>query len=135
MKTRALSIALLLCAASLTGFAADVLSVRLVEASHDGTVVDRELTDVAPLLKRNMPFTSYRLVDARTVPLPAATVLEMRQKYTVGCDGAAADLKVTVARAGEELLRTTAALNPGKPLILGGFASDRGRILLILLLR
>jgi hypothetical protein len=33
------------------------------------------------------------------------------------------------------LLRTTAALEDGKPLILGGFPSAGGRIILILLVR
>lgn len=135
MKTNCLLLAVLFWTAALTGIAGDKLGLRLVEATNDNSGVAPQLADVAQLLQRNMPFTGYRLVDTKTLPLPAKGAVEMKLGFSVSCAGTPDSLAVTVMHKRDVLLRTTAALENGKPLILGGFPSAAGRIILILLVR
>lgn len=135
MTKSSLLLALLLWAAALTGLAGDKLGLRLVEATNDNSGVAPQLADVADLLKRNMPFTGYRLLDTKTLALPAKGAVEMKLGFSVRCTGEQNNLAVTVVQKRDVLLRTTAALEDGKPLILGGFPTTDGRIILILLVR
>ena len=135
MKRLGLLLGLVLCACAATGAAGEQLGLRLVEATNDNAGIAPGLADVADLLKRNMPFTGYRLVDSRSVPLPANGTTEMRLGFSVQCSGTQNSLAVTVMQKRNVLLRTNTALEDGKPLILGGFSGGGGRIFLILLVR
>ena len=121
---------------TLTGFAGDTLSIRLIEASNDGKGVAPELSDVEKLLKQNMPYSGYRLVDSKATPLPASATIDLAAGFKVKCSGKQNNLSVTVTQNKKESLRSTVELRDGKPLILGGFpGKGENRYILILLAR
>jgi hypothetical protein len=115
--------------------AADSLSLREVEASNDGSGVPAALQDVGKVLQSSVGFTGYRLLSSRTLPLPASGSVALQNGYTFKCSGPRENLEVLVTRGTEEILRTTASLRPGKPLVLGGFPGARGRVLLVLVVK
>ncbi len=112
------------------------LSVRLIEASNAEGGMDRALQDIAPLLRNNLPFKTYTLVDAQAVRLPSTgQALTLRGGYIVRCQGSLERLAVTVELNGRVLIQTEIALRPGAPMILGGFSGGRGKMLVVLVAR
>ena len=116
------------------GMAGEVVTIRLVEASNGGGGVAKELGDVASILKGQLPFNQYRLVDRNQCKLPAAKrSIKMARGYGLECQGEQDNFTVKVRHKKSEILQTTIALKDGKPLMLGGFPDDKGKLLLILL--
>ena len=113
--------------------AGELMTLRLVEASNAGEGVTAEVKDVASILAAQLPFNSYRLVDRAKCKLPANQVVSMSRGYTVQCIGVQDNLTINVRERKSEILQTTVALKDGKPLVLGGFPSNKGKLLLILL--
>ena len=113
--------------------AGDVVTLRLVEASNSGVGIPSELKDVGSILAAQLPFDSYRLVDRAKCNLPANQMISMARGYTVQCAGIQDNLTITVRERKSEILQTTVALKDGKPLMLGGFPSNKGKLLIILL--
>ena len=58
--------------------AGELLSVRLVEATNNGKSTDNELSDVASILSTQLSFDSYKVVDRKTLRLPAKQCFKMR---------------------------------------------------------
>jgi hypothetical protein len=116
-----------------TALAADTLSVRLVEATNDGTGIDGRLRDVAAAFG-DLSFNSYRLVDAADFSIPAGQTRGMGG-YEVTCAGERKALVITVKLGRRELLNTTVSLRANKPLVVGGFPSPRGRMILVFVAR
>ena len=129
-----LGLALVLLGAGTTR-AADAVAVRQVRADRESQAMDERLSDVAALLRANMPFSRYTLVASRTVALPAAPAVTLQAGYSLSCAGPRDNLEVHVRRGRSTVLRTTVSLGPGRPLILGGFPDGESVYLLILTLQ
>lgn len=128
--------ACLLLATAVRAAAGDTLSIRLVEATHEGQGIGRGLADVAQLLQENLPFKSFQLQADRSIGLPANGAVELSGGYTARCSGDAGNLKVSIVRKGQPgRIDSTVALRKGKPVILGGLPADGGKMIVILLLR
>jgi hypothetical protein len=106
---------------------ADTLTVRLVEAGNSGTGTSPALADVARLLKENMPFSSYVLVDSRQASVPGKGAVEIKGGYRVQYSGGGGGLTVVIQRDGKDLLRSTVALTASSPVVVGGFPSEKGK--------
>jgi hypothetical protein len=125
---------LLLLALTTTAWAASV-DVRMVEArteSGKAAAFPAELRDLQPLLG-NFAFNRYRLLGRSRIALPATgQPTSLSGGYQLTAQGGQGDLQVTITRGKEVLLRTNVRLSPGKPVIIGGFNADDGRILFVL---
>ena len=115
--------------------AGDILTLRLVEASNRGKGVGEGLGDVAPLLSNNLPFSSFKLVAAQSLPMPANGTVDMGYGFSARCTGRQSNLRVAVARRGRPVLQSTVELQTGMPLILGGFPTETGKMIVILVVR
>lgn len=111
---------------------AGIMSVRLVHATDAEVGIDPGLSDIAGILS-SLRFESFLLLDSDTVQLPAEDArIRMAQGYTLTCNGTQDDLAIEMNHNGRVLLKTTAMLRRGKPLILGGFPTREGKIILVL---
>lgn len=106
------------------------LSIRLVRAGQGGEV-DPGLRDVAALMKGNLAFSSFKLLESASVGLPASGSVRMGQ-YKVALSGPAAALDIHVTRGGSSVIKTRAVLRGGSPLVLGGIPSREGTLLFVL---
>ena len=114
---------------------ADALTIRLVEASNSGRGVGDGLRDVAGLLRNNMPFSSYVLLDTRQAAVPGNGIVTMQGGYRVEYSGGPGSLTVTIQRGGKVLLRSTVALTSVSPVVVGGFPSGNGKAIFVFTLR
>jgi hypothetical protein len=126
------SLALCVCAVSAE---AAGLSVRLVEAHNDSAAVAGGLRDVSGTLRKNLPYTGFDLLSSRSLPLPANGSASLSHGFSVQCTGPQSGLKAVIKRNGKQMLSTTLNLRSNTPVILGGFTSSRGRILVLLVAR
>ncbi len=133
MKLLMLAVLLVFVGGLVSASAGDKLSLRLVEASQDEVETDSRLDDIKELLTKNLPFRSFKLLDSKSMAVPANNTFTMSGGYEVSCKGAQSGLEVRVVRRREELVRTTVTLKDRTPLVIAGFPSDRGRLLLVLL--
>ncbi len=131
-KTSLTAVAALLLV-SAAAHAGNTVQIRAVEASNKTSGVPAGLNDVASALK-SMSYKGYTLKGASALPLPASGSTGVAG-YTITCKGPQNSLKITVKKGRRQLLATTANLRDGKPLILGGFPSANGAMLLVLLVR
>ena len=115
--------------------AGDLVTFRLVEASNEGEGITPGLNDVESILISQLPFKRYGLIDRAECKLPANQVIKMSRGYTINCNGKQENFTVKVNQGKAEILQTTVALKDGKPLMLGGFPSGKGKLLLILLVK
>ncbi len=113
---------------------ASTLSIRLVEASRSVAPSSADLGDVTEILQRNLPFASYTLQGTQNLPLPASQTVGLGG-YTVACSGPAQELQVVVQRGGRVLISTVLRLQDGTPVIVGGFPSANGRLILVFVVR
>lgn len=118
---------------STCGMAGNTVLIRAVEASNQTSGIAAGLNDVASALQR-MSYTGYVIKGTATLPLPAGGSTGVAG-YSVSCQGPQNGMTITVKHGGRQLLSTTANLRDGKPLILGGFPSGQGIMVLILLAR
>ena len=146
MKSGPLAVALMLWAS--LAVAGDTLSIRLVEASNprkgrEGAAAGERaaqgapkgLEDIEDTLKQNLPFNTFALVDEQTMKLPASETANLARSFTVRCSGKQDALSVSLKRNKEELLSSVLSLRDNKPVILGGFPSDKGKLLVVLVAR
>ena len=115
-----------------SGVRAATLNVRLVEASQSGPSTAPGLQDVAGLLARNTPYTHFALLSSRSMTLPGEGTLTMGTGVSVACSGSPKSLNILVRQGGSTVLKTTVKIDDQAPLILGGFPSRGGKLLLIL---
>lgn len=109
----------------------DLLSIRLVLAGQ-GSIVDSQLNDVAALVRGNLAFSSFRLLESQTVALPASAPVKMGKSYKVTLKGPADNLEITVTRGLQVVLKTRVVLQGRAPLVLGGIPAKDGTILFVL---
>lgn len=114
-------------------FAAPILSVRLVEASHAGQGMGAGLGDVAHLLQNNLPYKSFHLLASRSMSLPASGVASLSAGMVAKCTGGLENLNVVIEQGGKKVLQTTLGLREGTPLIIGGIPSRQGKLIVIFL--
>ncbi len=107
------------------------LSIRLVRASQ-GTEIDPALQDVAALMRGNLAFSSFKLVDSATVTLPASEPVKLGKNFKVALSGPANNLDITVSRGTVKLIQTRAVLHGRSPLVLGGIPARDGTLLFVL---
>lgn len=126
---------LALAGLAVPAWAGGSVSIRLVQAGNDGGGVGSGLGDVAQLLQDNLKFKSFQLVSSKSIGLPAKGAAELGQGFTARCSGTAESLDVAIERGGKRVLSSTVQLQAGTPVILGGFASGGGKMIVILSLR
>jgi hypothetical protein len=107
------------------------LSIRLVEATNGEGVSSSGLEDVVEVLKRNLAYQNYTLAGEATVGLPAKGETRQLRNYTVVFSGPKDNLSITVKQGSKRLLATTVKIESGTPLILGGFPSKTGKMVLV----
>lgn len=135
MKKNMLIAIVMICCTAAIGIAGGTVSIRLVEASNDGSEKDSRLSDVMPVLKRSLVFKKYSLIASSSLKIPASGEAKSVGGYTITCKGSQRSLGIQVKKGRTSLLNTTASLSRGKPLVLGGFPSKNGRMILVFLLR
>lgn len=111
------------------------LGIRLVEASNAGRGVGSGLNDVAQLLKENLPFNSFQLLSNQALPLPANGSVNLAGGIVARCSGDARNLSVVIQRGHRDRIQSTVELRPGIPFIVGGFPSENGKMIVILLMK
>ena len=111
--------------------AAGSLSIRLVEASNEGSGASAGLKDIAGILKGSLAFSNYKLIGSSTMRLPAAGEKGRVGDYEVICTGSQQSISITVMRGGQVMLTTQVRMQDGVPLILGGFPGGAGRHVLV----
>jgi hypothetical protein len=109
----------------------NTLSIRLVRASQ-GSETDPQLRDVAALMRGNMAFSSFKLLESQTVALPASAPVKMGKNYKVALKGPAENLEITVTRGLHVMLKTRVVLQGRVPLVLGGIPAKDGTLLFVL---
>ena len=107
----------------------------MVEASNRGSGVDKGLTDVQELLTTQLPFNSFQLIDKKEGSIPGNNVLAVKHNYFIQYSGSQANLNLVMRHGSSEVLRTAVQLLANKPLILGGFPSENGKFIFILIAR
>lgn len=110
---------------------AESLSIRMVRAGQ-GAAIDPALQDVAALMKGNLAFSSFKLLESKVVPLPATGPLLFSGGYKVVLQGPAGDLDITVTHGRQAVIKTHVKLHGRAPLVLGGIASRDGTLLFVL---
>lgn len=131
---RPLAILILVAVASLAtaaGKEPSLLSIRLVRAGQ-GDGIDPQLQDVAALMRGTMAFSSFKLLDSKTVSLPASEPVLFAGNYKMTLKGAAEDLDIGVTKGRNFLLKTRVKLRGKAPLVLGGIATRDGTLLFVL---
>lgn len=128
---RLCAVALLSALPVLTAQAGGVLSVRLVEAHNRPRSQANKPFGMSSLLESNLPYKQYDLLQERSMSLPASGAVTLRE-FSVRCSGPQNNLKVTILRNGKVVLDTTLSLRDGKPVFLGGFPSQKGKLLIAL---
>lgn len=107
------------------------LSIRMVNAGV-GSEIDPALTDVASLMRGNLAFSSFTLMESKTVELPASAPVKMGKNYKITLTGPPRNLDVVISQGNRVLVKTHVVLKGHSPLVLGGFASRSGTILFVL---
>lgn len=110
-----------------------MLRIRLVQASPEPGPTDSALTTLADLLRRNMTFRSFRLLDVKTLRLPADQTLPFSGRFRLSLKGTAASLTVTLSRGSQTILNTRTSLHGRTPLVIGGVPDGSGGTLLFVL--
>ena len=116
-------------------YAGDRVSIRLVEASNNGSNISSKLQDVHSILQSQIAYKNYNLVGSTSCQLPADQTLKMAYGFKLKCSGKQQNFTLSVKQKKVELLKTTLNLKDGKPVVLGGFPHGKSKLLLILLVK
>ncbi len=126
---------LVLLSVGATPLNAGNLSIRLVEAHNESSAVAGGLRDVAGTLRQSLPYKGFDLVGSSGMGLPANGTASLGAGFSVRCSGPQNSMNATILRNGKQVLSTSLNLRSGTPVILGGFSSKRGRLLVLLVAR
>ncbi|MCK5849649.1 MAG: hypothetical protein KAH23_01945 [Kiritimatiellae bacterium] len=107
------------------------LSIRMIEASNKTTPSSSGVQDVVSILEKSLPYNSFNLSASGTMKLPAKKSTQRLGGYTVSCSGKQKNLSIKVTHEKKTILNTTVNLRDNKPLILGGFPSENGKLILV----
>ena len=112
------------------------LSIRLVEAHNESDAVASGLKDVQGTLRKNLQqYRGFDLLGSSSLPLPANATASPGSGFSVTCSGAQNNLSVVITRNRQEVVSTTLNLRNNTPVMLGGFTTKRGRMLVLLVAR
>jgi hypothetical protein len=107
------------------------IKIRLAEAFNaDSPKVSSQLSDVLPLLKRNLGFNSYTLHGSTSVQTPANKKTAMNG-YEVLCNGDDKKMQVTILKGGKSILKSNVIFKGSNPVIIGGLKGSKGKIFFI----
>ncbi|MDA1043686.1 MAG: hypothetical protein O3C57_00525 [Verrucomicrobia bacterium] len=127
---------IVLCAGATAGpLHAEQLSLRLVEAHNESNVLAAGLSDVSDTLRKNLPYSGFDLLGSSGLPLPANGTAALGAGISARCSGPQNNLTIVITRNRQQVLSTTLNLHHNTPVILGGFTSTRGRMLVLLVAR
>ena len=115
--------------------AGESLVIRLVLAHNASKKVHRGLADVQKTLTQNLPYTGFDLQDQKRLPLPGGGQVEMRHHIKLTASGGQQSLTVRVRQKRKPFVNTTLKLADGRPVILGGIPSKRGKLLVVIIAR
>jgi len=108
------------------------LSVRLLEADNSDKPSSSAISDVMPVLKRTLRFSSYRLLTTRQMDRRNGATAKLSQGMTVEfSEVGAQSLTVDVRRDQRRILHTKLLLFPDKPLVVGGIPGKDGATLIL----
>ncbi len=115
---------------------AGTLSLRLVEAHNDSDKIAPGLKDVSGTLRKNLNnYRGFDLMGSKSLALPAEGSASLGAGFSVKCSGPQKSLTAVITRNRQQVLSTTLNLRTNTPVILGGFTSKRGRMLVLLVAR
>ncbi len=106
-----------------------ILNVRLVRVAESEEVgsVDQGLEDVLPLLRANLRYSDYLLVEDRNLKLRPGVEQELPEGFRVYVsDIDSMIMTVSIDRHQHSLLRTRLKLRVGRPLVVGPFRDPEG---------
>ena len=114
---------------------AQEVKVRLVLAEQrQEAVEDDELADITPLLRQNLRYNTYRLLQAETVTPRSGLALTLRHDLTLTFLQVSGNaLSVRISRDDQPLVNTRLTLRPNHPVVLGGFPHTDQSVLIIIL--
>ncbi len=118
-----------------TAYAAQQLSIRMVEADNQSEYIDASLSDVSSVLRRNLPYKRFRMLGHGNSALPTGGNTSFPNGYSLIVSGPAANCAVKILKNNKPLLTTSVSLRGNTPLIVGGFPAGAGKHLFILNLR
>ncbi len=119
----------------LSASAAQTLTIRMVEAHNRSEQTDASLNDVAPSLRRSLPYKGFRQIGSSAHSLPAGGESQLSGGYKVKVSGPASNCAVTISKNNKSLLTTSVSLRGSTPLIVGGFSAGESRHLFVLKLK
>lgn len=103
--------------------AIEMLSVKLVKSTKNGSVTPG-LEDVAAIIKRNLPYNGCEQIDQKACVLPANATLVFRGNYQMMLQSQGSELAVTITRKERTLISTRITLKANTPVIIGGFFAE-----------
>ncbi len=130
-----LLVALLACLTASNALAGETLSIRLVEASNEGPGNLDGIEDVIRILKKSSSHEHFALIASATQSLPAKGQTSKLRSLAIKCKGKQGNVTITVKSGRKQLLNTTVALKDGTPIVVGGFPSRKGKMILVFLAR
>ena len=103
-------------------------AVATVDSSKMNRDADaKALSDVLPLLRGNLGFSKYQLVNQRQMTVEDGATADLGEALTLEIGNVGArHCTIRISRHGQELLSTRVRLAPGRPLVLGGFPAGAG---------
>ena len=129
------SVFLLLILVTAPAIAGERLTVRMVEASNDGSGVHPEAKDIAGVLNKSLVYKDFALLACASLTIPVKGRTIKLSSYSVTCSGKQDSMKIVVRRGKKEVLNTTVKLQDKKLVILGGFPSKKGKLILVFLVK
>lgn len=112
--------ALLILAAIPARAGMDMLNIRLVKLTGNGTVTPG-LESVAAIIQRNLPYAGCVLVEQHSCVLPAKATIAFSSGYSVICTSREDSLAFTILKKKKLLISTAVTFKDDTPVIIGGF--------------
>ncbi len=116
-----------------TSVAGDTIFVRLVAANNAPGAPPAALADVMGDLTKRSQYSNFQLVDSKKVKLPAAARVKLKGGYALELSGPKEKLKLGVFHGKRRIMQMTVSLKEGRPLILGEFPAQDGKMVFVLL--
>lgn len=116
-----------------TSVAKDTILVRLVAANNAPGAPPAALADVMEDLAKRSQYSNFQLVDSKEVKLPVAARVKLKGGYALEFSGPKEKLKLGVFHGKRRLMQMTVSLKEGRPLILGEFPAQDGKMVFVLL--
>lgn len=109
----------------------DMLEVRLIEARQEKGPKDARLADIQHMLENNLPFACFEMIE-RAALSSMDGITHLAGGFTIRARGGTDHCSITLEQNGKILLETQVRFQKGKPVILGGFPSPKGKYLFVI---